>query len=260
MGLKFEPFQLTISPSFWKVIGKWKMEVVKSEPVASRSIYGYIKPGRSGSERVPPRLRVDETSFAKASELHLTGELRLYDTIDAFKALNLKQVLDTECEAVKQKMLSSSAFSVELCPFIILAYCNLKTHEYYYHFVMPTLAFSSYQVECEIVSSEQTLDSTLSVSENAVGIVDTSSMPNAYGWPLRNLIAFPALKALSNASINASKSDTCSRLKFSFYQAPPEFAAVGLEVSGAGHVVTARRIDLSSLFDPVQYRKSASHH
>nr|VZI39389.1 unnamed protein product [Spirometra erinaceieuropaei] len=235
--LCFIPFDAVIDTAFWHALAKRKLEDYKllegPFPITAEFTSG-TAPG------LTPRINIDLSSIQEPSNtspqrnncFRVEGSLFTLNTIDQFKELDKQSFIDHFGQEYIVPVVTASAKLPErpnrLLRFILLTYCDLKHHKFYFWFAFPSpLQQQGFQIlERRPISEEFTqsqLDSLLaaydkwreqsndvffsfrtgadgdvrvfSLSEfdacqenNYLGFSDPSSDADHPGWPLRNLL------------------------------------------------------------------------
>lgn len=232
-----------ISPNFWRNIAAWKLEIVKTKPKAVETIYAYYSLGREGATS---RLRIDETSFQISNNYYIRGRIELYDTIEAFQELDVKDVYQNECHqliASLKEHPGNDMTNEYLLPFVLIAHCDLKRHLFRYHFLLPTLYFTDWTITSNPEEHAKTGE-TFYVAD--------PSPPGKMSWFIQNLVSSLFLQGRFDVTIGGCKRDAITPMQF----VSNPTSQMSFRPYDSDH--HSKTVDLAAMLDPTQLAKEAS--
>lgn len=246
----FESPTLVISPVFWKNVAAWKLETVKTTPKATRAIYAYYTLGREGTAS---RLRIDETSFQRSNNFCIKGRIELYDTIETFQEIDVKDFYQNECNqlvASLKEYPENDISNESLIPFVLIAHCDLKRHLFRYHFILPTLYLRDWTITSN-PKEHVKIDETLKMIDGTLYTADPSP-PGKLSWFVQNLVSLIFLQGQLDVTIGSCKQNSSTAIRF--------VSNSTLQVSFRPYESDrySKTIDLAAMLDPAQLAKEAS--
>uniref|UniRef100_A0A0X3NLP3 Ubiquitin-like modifier-activating enzyme ATG7 n=1 Tax=Schistocephalus solidus TaxID=70667 RepID=A0A0X3NLP3_SCHSO len=235
--LRFIPFDTVVDTAFWHALAKRKLEDYKLMegpfPITAEFTSG-TAPG------LTPRINVDLNSIQDPSNIssqcnncfRVEGSLFTLNTIDQFKELDKQSFINNFGQEHIVPIVAASKKLPEksnrLLRFLLLTYCDLKHHKFYFWFAFPSPLqqqgfhilnrkpileeFSQPQLDNLLASYDKWRENSkdvffsfrveadgdarvFSLSEfdasqenNYLGFSDPSSDTDHPGWPLRNLL------------------------------------------------------------------------
>ncbi|KAG7262173.1 hypothetical protein CRUP_002352 [Coryphaenoides rupestris] len=145
-NLQFAPFSSALEAGFWHQLTQKKLNDYRLDE-SPKCIKAYYYNG--DPINLPTRLTLEFSAFdadAKTPTRCCPAGGMLYNTntLDAFKTMDKKGLLDKEAEEV-YGMLFSLGLAMKdpsvLCKFILLTFADLKKYNFYYWFCFPALRF-----------------------------------------------------------------------------------------------------------------------
>ncbi|RWS28886.1 ubiquitin-like modifier-activating enzyme ATG7 [Leptotrombidium deliense] len=123
LALQFYPFSSLIDTSFWHVLTERKLELYKLDTKA-------IKVYASFRNEFP----------AENASYPLFGELIVYNTIEEFRSVNKKELLQKFGEKLWDNLLADDCLSQSaqhLSKFLLITFADLKKYHFHYWFAFP---------------------------------------------------------------------------------------------------------------------------
>ncbi|KAK7102668.1 ubiquitin-like modifier-activating enzyme ATG7 [Littorina saxatilis] len=141
--LQYVPFSSMIDQGFWHKLSENKLNVYGLDDKA-RQIRGFYYNGDPGG--LAPRLTIDYAAFdttekIPARNLPALGVLHNMNTVEAFKEIDKKQIINSLGTEIWNDIKSGAALKNPslLSRFLLLTYANLKKYHYFYWFASPCL-------------------------------------------------------------------------------------------------------------------------
>ncbi|CAB3406832.1 unnamed protein product [Caenorhabditis bovis] len=280
MAATFVAFSTYCDTTFWNEVNRrklneWMLDESPRRVICHPSIHDTV-----GSSC---RLSLSHESFIeKNSGYH--GEIILYNTLEAFKASNKAQLLKDYSRRIWDIIRSGEWIKRPeyLDLFFIIAFADLKKFKYAYWTCVPALCYPN-NIGQKIVAFDgvsQLLKShfiatgeTIFIFENGkienisklleieksenvyIVLADPSPVPNAAGWPARNLLAAIAVSrpTWTGVQVVALRGGTnCQVFQYTWEssETPTECPkSVGWERDAQGKL-SPYQVDLSTQFDP----------
>lgn len=145
LKLQFAPFSSALEAGFWHQLTQKKLNDYRLDE-SPKSIKGFYYNGDAAG--LPARLTLEFNAFdvdgpAPVRCCPVTGTLYNMNTVDAFKAIDKKAMLEKEGKEIWDAVQSGAALSDPsmLCRFILLTFADLKKYHFYYWFCFPALCF-----------------------------------------------------------------------------------------------------------------------
>ncbi|XP_014676491.1 PREDICTED: ubiquitin-like modifier-activating enzyme ATG7 [Priapulus caudatus] len=153
--LQFVPFSSALDGSFWHALTKNKLEVYRLDE-APRSVHGFYSNGYA--EGLPSSMNLDMTAFDDDAVIPALcfpsrGTLIPFNTLDAFKTSDKKQLLQQEAKKMWNDIQSGAALRQPdlLSRFLLLCFADLKKYHYYYWFAFPALSLPE---KCNVLETK----------------------------------------------------------------------------------------------------------
>ncbi|XP_077991416.1 ubiquitin-like modifier-activating enzyme ATG7 [Glandiceps talaboti] len=141
--LQFVAFSSSLDAGFWHKLTQNKLDVYKLDDKA-RNVHGFYYNGDAAG--LPCRMSLEFTAFNEKSGIPPNcfpshGILRNMNTMDSFKTLDKKTVLDETAQQLWQDITGGVALMDPslLSRFLLLTFADLKKYHYYYWFAFPAL-------------------------------------------------------------------------------------------------------------------------
>ncbi|GAA5915712.1 hypothetical protein JCM8208_006425 [Rhodotorula glutinis] len=316
--LQFLPLSTSISPSFWHRLTSLKLHHLQLDDTPL-PLVGYYTRGRTILDKrtgqpvsLSGALELDDASFADdhvgdrstpstaqpatTERRQLRGLLRNVNTLDEFKSLDKAKLLSDLGDQIWSSIRKPSPNTslVDLNPFLLVTFADLKKYRYYYWCAFPALALkpgwdvSSGWAPCDNPVVEQpdgqvflsrndgqtapigdfaTFWAQTPPDERILVFDDPSSHPTALGWPVRNVLTFlahavstldPPVRQLRIVSRRDNSALSCVvRLPGPVLEIATERpAVVGWEKNDKGKL-GPRMADLAPLMDPTRLADQA---
>ncbi|OBZ85707.1 Ubiquitin-like modifier-activating enzyme ATG7 [Choanephora cucurbitarum] len=213
--LKFIPFQSSVDIGFWQSFVSKKLDILKlsSEP---QPIHGNYSSGQIVSDAIhlPGLFTMPSNGLEIDSSSHVKGTLINTNTIQEFRLLDKNQLFQQTVAKIIQAVQSKEALDDPslLNQFLLLTFADLKKYKFYYWFAFPAIIPSSpwlcHHQEPMKLTLEQNVPPYFLIKtdgswqtaplnqyetfqtdqECMIGWIDPSTSPDAFGWPLRNLL------------------------------------------------------------------------
>uniref|UniRef100_A0A3B5M9K9 Ubiquitin-like modifier-activating enzyme ATG7 n=1 Tax=Xiphophorus couchianus TaxID=32473 RepID=A0A3B5M9K9_9TELE len=144
LKLQFAPFSSALEAGFWHQLTQKKLNDYRLDE-SPKCIKGYYYNDPVG---LPTRLTLEFSAFdsdgpTPARCCPALGMLYNTNTLDAFKAVDKKALLEKEAKEIWEAIQSGAALKNPsvLCRFILLTFADLKKYHFYYWFCFPALCF-----------------------------------------------------------------------------------------------------------------------
>ncbi|XP_031424314.1 ubiquitin-like modifier-activating enzyme ATG7 isoform X2 [Clupea harengus] len=144
--LQFAPFCSALEAGFWHQLTQKKLNDYRLDE-SPKSIKGYYYNG--DPDGLPTRLTLEFSAFEVDGPTPVrccpaTGILYNTNTLEAFRSIDKKALLDTEASEIWEAIQSNAALQNPsiLNKFILLTFADLKKYHFYYWFCFPALGFS----------------------------------------------------------------------------------------------------------------------
>ncbi|XP_056293429.1 ubiquitin-like modifier-activating enzyme ATG7 [Pseudoliparis swirei] len=145
LKLQFAPFSSALEAGFWHQLTQKKLNDYRLDE-SPKSIKGFYYNGDPLG--LPTRLTLEFSAFevdgpTPARCCPATGTLYNTNTLDAFKTMDKKALLEKEAKEIWDAIQSGAALKDPsiLCKFILLTFADLKKYHFYYWFCFPALCF-----------------------------------------------------------------------------------------------------------------------
>eukprot|EP00064_Thunnus_orientalis_P019600 superscaffoldBa00004970_g19723 len=145
LKLQFAPFSSALEAGFWHQLTQKKLNDYRLDE-SPKCIKGYYYNGDPVG--LPTRLTLEFSAFdvdgqTPARCCPAIGTLYNTNTLDAFKTIDKKALLEKEAKEIWDAIQSGAALKDQsiLCRFILLTFADLKKYHFYYWFCFPALCF-----------------------------------------------------------------------------------------------------------------------
>ncbi|KAG7856073.1 hypothetical protein KL919_004466 [Ogataea angusta] len=222
MELKYINTQSFVDSSFFVKLSQLKLDVLKLDQ-SSRLIYGYYNYKRLAPGQAPA-INLNDISFASDQELEsqlparsafiVSGEITNVNTLEEFKSQSKLEFLTRVGGKLIDSIKNKAALQDPrlLAQFAVFSFADLKKYKFYYWFAFPAL-HSEWQITSEGPLNEDVPDLQFSLVRDGkpvpltqlhtiptdsllhVAFVDTSAVPDAYSYVLRNFLTMLAIWA-----------------------------------------------------------------
>ncbi|RWS02420.1 ubiquitin-like modifier-activating enzyme ATG7 [Dinothrombium tinctorium] len=160
--LQFYPFSSLIDPSFWHIVSEKKLSVYRLNETAI-DIFGMYR--NDEAKNLPPlaafsydslneyyyMLTLSKTHFfllsapsSESGSYPMFGKLIIYNTLEAFRNANKKELLQSFGEKLWQRMNDAKEctnITELLSQFLLIAFADLKKYHYHYWFAFPVFQY-----------------------------------------------------------------------------------------------------------------------
>lgn len=282
--IKFHNVTCAIDVSFWHVLAKKKLEELRLNDEAIE-IYGYYT--TSANLDLPPVFRILPDSFSPhisipSNAILLKGSLKIFNTREEFKSINLHSVLNLSAESISTS---------QVCTFTLLVYADLKDFKFTYWVGFPVSNFSpldfteldpatlplvhiqeylASQVNSASLAGVFGLNESLLVTEDwtsseIICFIDPAPYPDFPSSILRNILAllsssessskkFVSIKNTISGNVEFFKLDKTKYYSVNLPEGTKGF--VGWELNSKGKLAP-KTVDLKAQLDPVSLANSA---
>lgn len=145
--LQFVPFSSTVSPGFWYKLVNKKLNEFKLNDESQSIVGSYTN---SEQEFVPCRHSIEYNAFEGVDQQPRLcqishGELVNKNTLEEFRNVDKKQLLQTQAEIIWEDIKSGRAVESPslLVRFILISFADLKKYHFYYWFGFPAFLKST---------------------------------------------------------------------------------------------------------------------
>eukprot|EP00941_MAST-03F_sp_MAST-3F-sp1_P000898 g898.t1 len=184
-SLQFQQFSSHVDISFWKELGRRKLDEYRLSDDAVK-ISGVYDVARHGG-KLGARLSVSSDSFVALEKqsndikgVCTYGILRNFNTIEDFKAADRSSMLEELGKMIWDDVLSGEAIThpERLNPFLVVTFADLKKHVFVYWFAFPVLLPSTAFIKSyEIKAANSLLSEKSSLTQLEEGILNEDKRP-----------------------------------------------------------------------------------
>ncbi|KAG7746782.1 hypothetical protein KL912_003911 [Ogataea haglerorum] len=285
MEPKYINTQSFVDSSFFVKLSQLKLDVLKLDQ-SSRPIHGYYNYKRLAPGQAPA-INLNDISFASEQELEsqlpahsafiVRGAITNVNTLEEFKSQNKLEFLTRAGGKIIDSIKTKAALQDPrlLAQFAVYSFADLKKYRFYYWFAFPAL-YSKWQITSEAplrgnVPESQfslirdgnpvplaQLDAISTDSPLHVAFIDTSSVPGAYSYVLRNFLTMLAMYGYRDVVVDVHRdNESHSRQITLKLQSEVDVSRIsGWERTSQGKL-GPKLADLGALIDPSQLADQA---
>ncbi|KAG7899002.1 hypothetical protein KL935_004010 [Ogataea polymorpha] len=285
MEPKYINTQSFVDSSFFVKLSQLKLDVLKLDQ-SSRQIHGYYNYKRLAPGQAPA-INLNDISFASGQELEsqlparsafiVSGEITNVNTLEEFKSQSKLEFLTRAGGKIIDSIKNKAALQNPslLAHFAVFSFADLKKYKFYYWFAFPTL-HSEWHITSEGPLGGDAPDSQFSLIRDGkpvplaqlnavpthsplhVAFVDTSAVPDAYSYVLRNFLTMLAIYGYRDVVVDVHRDNQSSsrQIALKLQSAVDSPKISGWERTSQGKL-GPKLADLGALIDPSQLADQA---